>query len=201
MNEAAKTRPSLLMRVRNADDAAAWEQFVEAYTPLIYGFCFRAGLQDADAADVAQEVMRTVSGAIRKFEYDPQRGKFRTWLLTVTRSKLNNFFAKRQRQPLGAGPSTLADLVDGQEATDGLEAHWNREYYQRLFDWAAEKVRPEIEESTWQAFWQTTMDGHSGDEVAARLGMSIGAVYVAKSRTLARLKEVITSVAGDEWQM
>src|SRR5687768_14200871 len=97
------TRPTLLERLRNVDNAAAWEQFVEAYTPLIYDFCHRAGLQNADAADVAQEVMRAVAGAIRKFKYDPQRGRFRTWLLTVTRSKLNNFLAKQQRQPVGIG--------------------------------------------------------------------------------------------------
>jgi RNA polymerase sigma-70 factor (ECF subfamily) len=145
--------------------------------------------------------MRSVAGAIRKFDYDPQRGKFRTWLLTVTRSKLNNFFAKQQRQPLGAGPSTLANLVDAREMADDLEEHWNRQYYERLFDWAADKVRPEIDKSTWQAFWETAMERRPGEEVAARLSMSVGAVYVAKSRTLARLKEIIASVADDEWEL
>lgn len=194
------TRPTLLVRIRSTENADAWEQFVEAYTPLIYNFCYKAGLQDADAADVAQEVMRTIASAIRKFEYDPDRGKFRTWLLTVTRSKLNNFLAKRQRQPLGGGPATLTNLVDSQAMADDLEEHWDREYYRRLFDWAAEKVRPEIEKSTWQAFWETAMERRSGEEVAGRLGMSIGAVYIAKSRTLARLKEIIANVDGDEWR-
>ena len=193
------TRATLLLRIRESDNADAWGQFVEAYTPLIYSFCYKGGLQEADAADVAQEVMRTVAGAIRKFEYDPQRGKFRSWLLTVTRSKLNNFLSKQQRQPLGAGPATLATLVDARETADDLEEHWNRQYYQRLFDWAAAKVRPELEQSTWQAFWETAMERRSGEEVAQRLGISVGAVYIAKSRTLARLKDVIASVAGDEW--
>jgi RNA polymerase sigma factor (sigma-70 family) len=192
------TRPTLLVRLRNADNAAAWEQFVEAYTPLIYDFCHRAGLQDADAADVAQEVMWSVARAIHKFKYDPQRGRFRTWLLTVTRSKLNNFLAKQQRQPVGIGHSTLANLVD--PGNGDLVKNWDRQYYQRLFDWAAEQVRPRIEESTWQAFLLTTIQGQESQEVAARLGISVGAVYIAKCRTLARLKEVLMNVAEHEWE-
>jgi RNA polymerase sigma-70 factor (ECF subfamily) len=95
----------------------------------------------------------------------------------------------------------LANLVDAREMADDLEEHWNRQYYERLFDWAADKVRPEIDKSTWQAFWETAMERRPGEEVAARLSMSVGAVYVAKSRTLARLKEIIASVADDEWEL
>jgi DNA-directed RNA polymerase specialized sigma24 family protein len=87
------TRASLLLRLRETHNAAAWEQFVEIYTPIIFGFCRNQRLQDADAADVSQEVMRAVARAMEKFEYDRQRGKFRNWLLTVTRSKLSNFSA------------------------------------------------------------------------------------------------------------
>jgi RNA polymerase sigma-70 factor (ECF subfamily) len=147
---------------------------------------------------VAQEVMRAVAGAIRKFKYDPQRGRFRSWLLMVTRSKLNNFLARQQRQPVGMGHSTLANLLAPGDAD--LEKNWDRQYYQHLFDWAAEQVRPRIEKSTWQAFLLTTIEGQETQEVATRLGISVGAVYIAKCRTLARLKEVLMNVAEDEWE-
>jgi len=107
MRETPLTRPSLLLRIRDVGNHEAWEQFVEIYTPLVYGFCRSRGLQDADAADVAQESMRAVAQAIGKFEYDPQRGKFRNWLLTVVQSKLHNFLAQQQRQPTPAGETTL----------------------------------------------------------------------------------------------
>src|SRR6185436_8977534 len=107
MNDASITRPSLLLRVRDVNDDAAWSQFVEIYTPLVFGYCRARGLQEGDAADVAQETLRAVAKAIGKFEYDPQRGKFRNWLLTVVRSKLHNFLAQQQRQPALAGETTL----------------------------------------------------------------------------------------------
>src|SRR2546425_13358367 len=102
MNDASITRPSLLLRVRDVNDDAAWSQFVEIYTPLVFGYCRGRGLQEGDAADVAQESMRAVAKAIGKFEYDQQRGqrgKFRNWLLTVVRSKLHDFLAQQQHQP------------------------------------------------------------------------------------------------------
>jgi RNA polymerase sigma-70 factor (ECF subfamily) len=87
-----------LVRIRNAEDQRAWEEFVEIYTPLIYAFCRQRGLQDADAADVAQEVMRAVSRAIGGFDYQPERGRFRSWLFAITRSKFNNLLEKRRKR-------------------------------------------------------------------------------------------------------
>jgi RNA polymerase sigma-70 factor (ECF subfamily) len=106
------TRASLLLQLRDAQNAAAWEQFVAIYTPLIFWFCCRQGLQEADAADVSQEVMRAVARAMQSFDYDPRRGKFRNWLLTVVRSKVSNLLRNRQRQPEPAGQSTVQALAD-----------------------------------------------------------------------------------------
>ena len=188
------TRPSLLLRVRDVNDNLAWTQFVEIYTPLIYGYCRSRGLQDGDAADVAQESMRAVAKAIGKFEYDPQRGKFRNWLLTVVQSKLYNFLAQQKRQPELAGETTL-QLKLGPEAVE--DATWEADYYRAIFNWAAERIRGEFQESTWQAFWRTTIDERDGKEVAESLGISVGAVYVAKSRVIARLKQEIRSVDAE----
>ena len=92
MIPADATRPSLLIAIRDAGNQTAWNEFVALYTPLVYGHCVRRGLQVADAADVAQEVLKAVAGAIGRFEYDRRKGSFRAWLLTVTRRKLANFF-------------------------------------------------------------------------------------------------------------
>src|SRR5207245_5257494 len=111
MTESPITRPSLLVRLRDARDELAWSQFVEIYAPLVYGFARKHGLQDADAADVTQDVLRSVAGAAKKLEYDPQRGSFRGWLFTVVRNRLRDFWAVQGRQALGSGgPSAVQRL-------------------------------------------------------------------------------------------
>jgi RNA polymerase sigma-70 factor (ECF subfamily) len=193
------TRPSLLVRIRDAGDRTAWEQFVEIYAPLVYRFARKRGLQDADAADLTQDVLQAVARASRRLEYDPERGTFRGWLFTVARNKLHNFLARRQRLPQADDGADVQRLLDAQPAREADEAAlWEREYEQRLFDWAAEQVRDDFQESTWQAFWRTAVEGEGAREVAAALGTSIGAVYVAKSRVLARLRERIQEVLSTE---
>src|SRR5436305_15246010 len=97
MGKAPTTRPSLLVRLRDARDRAAWSQFVELYAPPVYGFARKQGLQDADAADLTQEVLRAVSAAVGRLEYDARLGSFRGWLFTVVRNKLHKLRADRRR--------------------------------------------------------------------------------------------------------
>ena len=189
------TSRSLLLRLRDARNAEAWEQFVEVYTPLVYGFCRQHGLQDADAADVSQEVMQAVAHAIGRFEYDPQRGRFRNWLLTITRNKLRNFLAKQQQEPHSTAETTPLQSLEAEPATED-DSNWDLAYHRRLFEVAAEQVRPEVQHSTWQAFWQTVCEEKDGKAVARSLGMSVGAIYIAKSRVLARLRERIRAIDG-----
>lgn len=196
MSSAPSTRPSLLVRLRNVEDENAWREFVRLYTPLVFGYCRRHGLQDADAADVAQEVMRVAAGAMPDFRYDAQRGKFRGWLLQTTRYRLHKFFARQQRSPQPASASTIERSLD-QDPSTNEQARWEEDYRQRLFDWAAEKVRPEFQPATWEAFWLTAVDSVSVKEVAHQLGISVGAVYIARSRVIARLRELIET-ASDE---
>jgi RNA polymerase sigma-70 factor (ECF subfamily) len=185
-----------LLRLRHAENDGAWQEFVDIYTPLVYGFCRGRGLQDADAADVAQETMRAVARSMATFEYDPQRGRFRNWLLTVVRSKLNNFLAKQRHQPDPAGPSTLQFKIDG-TTTPAEQSGWDAEYHWRLLHWAADRVRGEFQENTWRAFWQTAIEQKDSKAVAQELGMGVGAIYVAKSRVIARLRREIQLVDED----
>jgi RNA polymerase sigma factor (sigma-70 family) len=192
MADTPKTRLSLLVRIRDSQDAPAWTEFVDVYAPLIHGFVCKQGLQDADAADLTQEVLRAVARTIKRLDYDPDRGSFRAWLFTVVRNKLRNFLASRKRQCRGSGDSEVQELLQQHPAPEEDQAAlWEREYERRQFAWAAERVRGEVQESTWQAFRRTAIDGQSGQEVAGFLGMSVAAVYLAKSRVMARLKEHI----------
>jgi len=198
MPEPPTTRPSLLARIRDARDREAWRQFVEVYAPLVYRFGRRCRLQDADAADLTQDVLQAVARASRRLDYDPGRGSFRAWLFTVVRSKLCNFRDRQRRRERGAGGAATQAALDQLAAPGEEEALWDLEYERGLFAWAAESVRAGFEESSWQAFWQTAVEGRPGKEVARALGISVGAVYIAKSRILARLKERIQQVVGNE---
>lgn len=196
MSATPNTRPSLLLRLRDVADAEAWNEFVRLYTPLIFGHCRRHGLQDADAADVAQEVMRVAAQAMPEFQYDADRGKFRGWLLQTTRHRLHKFFDRRQRAPQPASETTLQRFLDQEPGTDE-QARWEEDYRQRIFDWAAEKARPEFQPATWDAFWLTAVNSVSVKEVAGQLGISTGAVYIARSRVIARLRELIETTSAE----
>lgn len=196
MSASTPTRPSLLLALRDLRDDQAWAEFVTLYTPLIYGHCVRRGLQDADAADVAQEVLKSVAGAMGNFDYDPERGSFRGWLLTVVRSKLNRFLSRQSRLPLTPGDTQVKDLA-GAPSVDEDDAAWEAECRERLFHWACARVQGEFQERTWQAFWQTAVAARSVTQVAAELGLSAGAVYIARSRVIARLRTEIAAAGGE----
>ena len=198
MAEAPTTRLSLLLRICDAKDSQAWTQFVDLYAPLVYGFARKHGLQDADAADLTQDVLRAVAGAIGKLNYDPRRGSFRGWFFTVVRNKLRNFLSARKRQDQGSGDTGVQNRLEAQPSPEEDEGDlWTQEYEQRVFAWAAEQVRSSFQDSTWQAFWQTAVDGQQPKDVAQRLGMTVGAVYIAKSRVLAKLKEQIQELQAE----
>lgn len=191
------TRASLLIRVRDPKDNLAWSQFAEIYMPLIFGYCAKRGIQQSDAADVAQEVMRSVASRIGEFDYDPKRGAFRGWLFTVIRSKLINFVNARGRREVASGRTSVAEMMaehpDEQETTQ-----WDQDCRQRLFDWAAQQARAEFHDSTWKAFRMTAVENKPAKEAAEATGLSVGAVYIAKSRVLSRIRELVASASDDD---
>lgn len=191
------TRPTLLIALRDPANDTAWQEFVHLYTPLIFGYCARRTPQEADAADVTQEVLKTVVRAIQQFEYDPQRGTFRSWLFRVTRSKLNNFLAARLREPQPGSEST-ADALLAEIPTEEEANSWDNEFRQRLFDCAAAELRDEFESRTWDAFWRTAVAGEPVAQVAVSLSMSAGAVYIARSRITARFHARVAELISDE---
>ena len=197
MTTAQTTRPSLLLRVRDLADAAAWGEFVEIYAPLVHRYARRRGLQDADAADIVQDVLREFARCVPRFQYNPDAGRFRGWLHTLTRRAV----ARQARQPAGrpvpAGGGESGGPLERAEAS-AAEAFAEADYRRSVFDWAARQVRGDVREQTWNAFWLTAVEQQSPAAVAERLGLSVGSVYVAKNRVLRRLRTLIEQVDGSD---
>jgi len=192
MADSVLTRPSLLARIKDTGDRQAWAEFVDTYAPLIYGYALKQGLQDADAADLTQEVLGAVARSAARLDYDPARGTFRGWLFRVVRNELCDFGTARKRHRPGSGDTAVKRRLEEQPAPSEDEvAAWDREYERQLFALACEHVRRDFQESTWQAFWLTAIHGKSGKEVAGVLGLTTAAVYLAKRRVTERLRQQI----------
>lgn len=188
-----------MLRLRDATDHEAWSEFLRDYGPMLYRFVRSRGLQDADAADIVQDVVRRVGNAIQRLDYAKQKGGFRAWLFTITRNRLFTYFEQRQRLgPTGNDTAQLEILSQAAEASNDLHDAWEREYMRQLAGRAMQEVEQEVEPQTWAAFQATAVDGQAAARAAQQLGMSTGAVYVAKSRVIARLKTVIERLQEEE---
>ena len=192
MTHSPETQPSLLFRLQNTGDDQAWSQFVDLYGPLIYRYLRQKSLQDADAADLTQDVLRQVSAAMKTFEYNPRQGRFRGWLFTIVRNRMNTFWQREAAKGQGSGGSAAWDQIQ-QVIDDNADpsTEWDAEFERQMFHCAARLIRPDFSESTWQAFWRTAVDGIAGRDVAAELRMTPAAVYLARSRVLSRLREQV----------
>jgi RNA polymerase sigma-70 factor (ECF subfamily) len=192
------TRASLLVQLRDGSNQVAWREFVRIYGPVVYGFARSRGLQDADAADLMQDVMRSVMNAIGRFDYDRNQGTFRSWLFTITRNKVFTFLSARRIRPRGSGDTATNRMLDTHpDPSDGSE-EWEVEYQRRLASLAMERVKNEFQETTWRAFWLTAVEGVAAADAARQVGISPGATYVAKSRVLARIKEEVADIEQQE---
>ena len=199
MAEIPGTRASLLVRIRDPHDEQAWGEFVEIYEPVLYRLARRRGFQDADARELTQEVFIAVASAIDRWTVDPARGRFRTWLFRIARNLGINLLVSRRRHPLGTGDTGLHALLEQQPEACGEEsALFEEEYKRELFGRAASRVRGQFREATWQAFWRTGVDGEEVGDVARSLDISVGAVYVARSRVMARLRREIEQLQGQQ---
>jgi RNA polymerase sigma factor (sigma-70 family) len=192
-----RTRASLLMRIRNVGDAESWRTFVMIYAPLVYRYACRCGLQDADAADLSQDVMEKVARAIRSFNYEPSRGRFRDWLLTITRRQLAQFHECRARRPEQlVGSVELEQLSEGKDQ-DRPDADWNEDFNAQVLQAALDRARPHFEPMTWRAFESVWLENRTAAETADALSLHIDLVYYAKSRVLKRLREEVQEIVED----
>ncbi len=192
-----QTHPSLLIRIRDPQDGEAWEAFVNTYVPMIYRYARRMGLQDADAADISQEVLTEVARCIRSFEYQPDRGRFRDWLGLLVRRRLARFLKKKGRE----GSETTTEEEAETPEPCSADAEWSEEFNARILAAALERARPHFEPSTWRAFEGVWVENRRAGEVAAELKLPIEGVYTAKSRVLKRLEEEVRILAEDVPQL
>ena len=193
------TRATLLYRVRTLDDQAAWNEFVERYTPLIYGWCVRQGLQSSDAADVTQEVLARLVKAMQAFEYNVSRGSFRGWLKTVTTNAVSDLIRKYGRGR-GSGDTQIAqklNLVAAKDTINELIRTLESQHEQEVLALAAARVQSRVRPHTWQAYYQTAVLQRPSNVVANELDMPISEVYVAKSRMIARLKKEVAALMSE----
>jgi RNA polymerase sigma factor (sigma-70 family) len=198
MSDNPTTRNTLIAKLHDPADAHAWREFLEIYEPLVYRLARNKGLQHADAQDVCQDVFRAVARAVDRWEPDAARGAFRGWLYTIARNLCINFLTRRDRFVEGSGDCRTLDFLASIPASEpGASFAFDTEYRRRLFRWAAEQVKGEFTPNTWQAFWQTAVDERPATLVAAELGMTTGAVYIARSRVISRLRRRIEEL-GDE---
>lgn len=194
-----ETRRSLLVRLRDREDARAWEEFVEVYEPLLYRLVRKRGLQHADAQELTQECLVAVAVAIDRWDPDSQKGPFRGWLFRIARNMTINFLTRQRPGQQGAGGTDFQVLLEKHpDPASEVTTEFEQEYQRELFDWAAGQVRDEFRESTWQAFWRTAVEGEPIAEAASALGVSVGAVYMARSRVMARIKARVQELERGE---
>ena len=192
-----ETRWSLVVRLQDERDEAAWAEFITEYEPFLLTFLQRRGLQDADAQDVAQQVLTAICQSVSRWKPDGRPGAFRRWIATIARNSAIKFLQRKSRQPDSSGGTQfLARMHDVAARTDDVAAQ--QEYQQAVFAWAVARVRDEFRESTWNAFWETAVNHRPIEDVAQEFTMSTGAVYMARSRVMARLKAQVSRLLNED---
>jgi RNA polymerase sigma-70 factor (ECF subfamily) len=191
-NISDSTSSSLISRIRRRDDAA-WEQFADIYAPLVYSWARRGGLRDNDAADLVQEVFRTVATKIDDFGVGRDQPSFRGWLWAITRNRLRLFYRQLEKRPEATGGTDAArrleqlpDWIDHQD--DPTTGDERTNLAQRILT----VIRGDFDEKTWRAFWRMAIDEHSATEIAEDLKTTPAAVRQAKYRVLCRLRDELS---------
>ncbi|MDG2224651.1 MAG: sigma-70 family RNA polymerase sigma factor [Rubripirellula sp.] len=187
MNE---TSLSLLNRLRSSSETENWDRLVRLYAPLIRAWLRKYDVQDCDADDLVQEVLLAVLKDLNTFEHAGQPGAFRSWLKAILVNRLRNFWRSRDRRPRAEGDcgsrERLAQLADPDSE---LSQIWNQQHDQFVLRQLLELTESHFSASTWQAFSLVALKGKPADIVARELGISLNAVFIAKSRVLSRLRQ------------
>ena len=192
------TRASLILRLRNASDVAAWDEFAVIYSPVIRRVALDRGLQPADSENVVQEVLLAVSRSVSQWLERQDRGSFRAWLIRIARNEAVDVLTRRPTRTIGQGGSSANARLTEFAVSGDLSHQLELEYRRTVFQWAARQVRDVVAESTWLAFHLTSVEGRSIHEVARQLNMRLGNIYIARSRVMARIKDLVQQYEADE---
>jgi RNA polymerase sigma factor (sigma-70 family) len=197
------TRRSLVERLADWDDQLRWQEFFDTYSKLIYSAARQSGLTDAEAQEVVQETVITVAKSIDKLKYDPAIGSFKGWLLQITRWRIADQFRKREPGNAKLAPlsnsratATIERVPDSRGVN--LDAVWETEWKENLFEAAIARVKKQIEPKQFQIFDCYVRKEWPAQKVAARLGVNIGQVYLARHRIGALLKREVKALERSE---
>jgi RNA polymerase sigma-70 factor (ECF subfamily) len=191
------TSATLLGRLRQgATDQAAWVEFVRRYGRLIYQWCRRWRLPEAEAEEVTQAVLVRLVVTLKSFDYDPRRS-FRAYLKTLTHYAWYDLLEGRRRPDAGSGDTGVTEALASVEARDDLVGRLQREFDEEVLGLATERVRQRVEPHTWDAFRLTALEGRSGADAAAVLGMKVASLFAAKSKVQKMLREEVRLLQGE----
>ena len=186
-----RTRASLILRLQDAEDMAAWDEFSAIYGPVVFNVATSRGFQSADAENLVQEVFMAVVSSVTNWLQRDDRGSFRAWLLRIARNAAADMITQKATRSLGLDGSDAQVHVANLPAPSALSSALDLEYERLVFQWASERVRASVAEHTWQAFRLTSIEEMSVDAAAAQLNTRPGNIYFARSRVLARIKELV----------
>ncbi|MEO1529045.1 MAG: sigma-70 family RNA polymerase sigma factor, partial [Planctomycetota bacterium] len=187
MNE---TSLSLLQQMRESPVQEAWDRLHALYEPLIRKWLVRYELQASDADDVAQEVLMAISQGVASFEHNGRQGAFRAWIKGVLVNRLRKFWHSRDRRPVASGGSDMnRRLAELDDPMSQISRIWNEEHDQHVLAQLITSVEPQFQPNTWAAFRMTALQGIKPGQAAEKLGLSLNAVLIAKSRVLGRLRQ------------
>ena len=179
-----------MQRLHADNDSTAWNALVTLYSPLIRGWLRRHAVNPNDTEDLVQEVLEVVVKRFPDFRHNQRTGAFRAWLKTITLNCVRDFWKAKRFRPIAPGGSDFGGYLDQlADPQNPLSKAWDKEHDLHVMSKLLEMIQVQFTESTWDAFKRVALDGLSPDEVARELNISINAVFIAKSRVLARLRE------------
>lgn len=184
------TSASFLERLRDRPDDAHWQRLVDLYSPLIRRWLGKYALPAVDVDDLVQDILTVVVRRLPEFDRRPQTGAFRCWLRTITVNCLRDFWRAKRVRPLATGNSDFQAMLEQlADSNSGLSRQWDEEHDRYVTQQLLESLRPSFHETTWRAFQGVAVEGRPPHEVAAELGLTVNAVFIAKSRVVTRLRE------------
>lgn len=201
MSASPTTKVNMIYRLADPEDQQAWDEFIETYTPLLSETARRLGLSSHDASDAVQEVLVHLVSAITKWKPSGQRGSFRSWLATVSRNQMIQLLQRTNAlRSEGVVDERQLYLLGQVTAPAEATATFNLVFRQQVFLFVVDKIRSDFQAKTWNAFWLTYVDQTPPAEVARQLSLSVGAVYIARSRVMNRLRTTVEKLLEEEWE-
>lgn len=186
------THPSLLLRLKDHRDAAAWQVFDEIYRPMMERFALARGLDHSDAEDIVQQCMAALADQIRSFEYDPAKGRFKSWLRTMVNNKVRNFVRDRKEQAGDSGPFRALASPEA-SAEEVFEKLWMQEHLWHCL----RQIEAQVDAATFKAFQLFVIDQRPVEQVCAELGLSANNVYTIKWRLTQKVAEKMAELLGE----